>query len=225
MCGQSGVSRRSLHGQKGGVFTFAFSADGSMAAYSCGTQRPVRTTRHSGAIRMELIHPSRSPLWPNSGISIVGLYVRIWDTATGTKHQMLKTRGSVVRILSFSEDGKCLRTDYGLFVNSTAIGLAPIPQDIPLFRSALFIEGEWVIRDGKRFLLLPTDYQPHRPGSQAVTNNLIVLGHKSGGVTFIYFDFSPQTHPCFMITGGPITVVTILGPFGMEPLNRKMHAR
>ncbi|CRL20982.1 unnamed protein product [Penicillium camemberti] len=122
---------------------------------------------------MELIHPSRSPLWPNSGISIVGLYVRIWDTATGTKHQMLKTRGSVVRILSFSED----------------------------------------------------DYQPHRPGSQAVTNNLIVLGHKSGGVTFIYFDFSPQTHPCFMITGGPITVVTILGPFGMEPLNRKMHAR
>lgn len=31
MCGQSGVSRRSLRGQKGGVFTFAFSADGSMA--------------------------------------------------------------------------------------------------------------------------------------------------------------------------------------------------
>lgn len=85
---------------------------------------------------------------------------------------------------------KCLRTDYGLFVNSTAIVLAPIPQYIHSFRSALFIEEEWIIRDGKRFLLLPTDYQPHRPGSQAVTNNLIVLGHNSGGVTFIYFDLS-----------------------------------
>lgn len=116
--------------------------------------------------------------------------VHIWDTATGIQHQMLKIRGSVVRSLSFSHDGKCLRTYYGLFVSCTAIELVPLPQDIQSFRSALFIEEEWVIRDSKRFLLLPTHYQTYRPGSQTVTNSLIVLGRKSGRVTFIYFDLS-----------------------------------
>ncbi|KAK4233949.1 hypothetical protein C8A03DRAFT_19073 [Achaetomium macrosporum] len=52
---------------------------------------------------------------------------------------------------------------------------------------ALFVDGEWITLDGKGVLWLPSDY---RATSVALYENTVVLGHRSGRLTFLRFSFS-----------------------------------
>jgi hypothetical protein len=53
---------------------------------------------------------------------------------------------------------------------------------------AVFVsDREWVNWKGQKGLWLPPDY---RAGCSAVYNNILVIGHASGQVTFFYFALS-----------------------------------
>jgi WD40 repeat protein len=112
--------------------------------------------------------------------------IRLWDVATGAHQQTLKTN-QTLRNLVFSEDGQYLKTDYGLF--RLSLKSAPpdkYPEQKPS-HYALFVDDEWVVLDGKNHLWLPNDY---RAIYIAIYNYTAILGHNSGGLTFLQFAIS-----------------------------------
>jgi WD40 repeat protein len=83
--------------------------------------------------------------------------------------------------LSFSTDDQYLNTNKGLLT------LNPESSNVPnqeQSRQAIFVEEERVTQDGQNILWLPPDY---RATCCAVCNNMLVLGHASGQVTFLEF--------------------------------------
>ena len=108
--------------------------------------------------------------------------VRLWDSKTGTPRGTLSTEGSI-HDLSFSQDGSYLKTERGLLELNCLNGSVGQPQsDSPTY---LFIKKQWVTCRTENALWLPTDY---RPSCLAVRDNILVMGHASGRVTFIEFD-------------------------------------
>ena len=109
--------------------------------------------------------------------------VRLWDAATGVHQQTLEINQSL-RNLSFSEHGRYLKTDRGsLTLNSN---LFDTNLDGNLSDCAVFVGDEWVSRDGEDLLWLPPDY---RATCVAVRDNVLVLGHASGQMTFFTYGF------------------------------------
>ena len=49
---------------------------------------------------------------------------------------------------------------------------------------ALYVLNDWVIEEGERILWLPRDY---RATCVAVWDGMVVLGHQSGGISFLEF--------------------------------------
>ncbi|OCK76970.1 WD40 repeat-like protein, partial [Lepidopterella palustris CBS 459.81] len=105
--------------------------------------------------------------------------VRLWDTATGAALQTLKVY-TVIRSLFFSSDGLYLETDRG------QLDISPFSGTISLQSTSLkelfFIRETWVTFKEENVLWLPSDY---RVTCSAVRNNILVLGHESGRVTFL----------------------------------------
>ncbi|KAK4232899.1 WD40-repeat-containing domain protein, partial [Achaetomium macrosporum] len=138
--------------------------------------------------------------------------VRLWDAATGAHRQTLEGHSGWIRAVAFSPDGKTLAsashdrttleghsgwvyavafspdgktlaTNYGsLRLSSTSVSPDRKFQD-----RALFVDGEWMTLDGKGVLWLPNDY---RATSAALYESTVVLGHRSGGLTFLRFSLS-----------------------------------
>ena len=106
--------------------------------------------------------------------------VRLWDSGTGAVLQTLEN--CLVQRLVFSREGSYLETDRGLLYlqSSSANLLASEVQ--PLY--TVFLRGNWVARAGKNLLWLPSEY---RPSCSAFRDNLLLLGHPSGKVTFLFF--------------------------------------
>ena len=76
-------------------------------------------------------------------------------------------------------DGRYLKTDRGLLSLNSGSPDTYLPQE-----RAIFVNREWVTQDGQNLLWLPPDY---RAECSAVLNNMVVLGHASGQVTFTEF--------------------------------------
>ncbi|KAL2016958.1 hypothetical protein VTK56DRAFT_2792 [Thermocarpiscus australiensis] len=108
--------------------------------------------------------------------------VRLWDAATGAYRQTLYTH-QFISDLTFSEDGRYLKTNYG----SLRIPLTSVSPEKKFLDHALFVDGEWITLDGMGVLWIPNDY---RATSVALQENTVVLGHRSGGLTFLQFNFS-----------------------------------
>jgi WD40 repeat protein len=107
--------------------------------------------------------------------------VRLWDVATGKCEQTIEA-DMVIRSLSFSTNGQYLQTERGLLsLHSISSHTCPHQVQSP---PKIFINEDWVGRDGQGLLWLPRDY---RATCSAFHNNLIVLGHASGQVTFLEF--------------------------------------
>ena len=88
-----------------------------------------------------------------------------------------------VKDISFSEDGGYIKTNIG---NLPLSGYdEPTPnRDLT---SQAYVDKDWIFRHKQRLLWLPPDY---RASCKAFHNNIFVLGHYSGQVTFIGFNFS-----------------------------------
>ncbi|PVH68302.1 hypothetical protein DL98DRAFT_631910 [Cadophora sp. DSE1049] len=82
--------------------------------------------------------------------------VRLWDAVTGAALQTLELHSSNVRSVAFSPHGKLSTT--------------------------LFVSNEWIREAQVNILWLPPD---HRATSVAVWNQIIVLGHSSGNISFL----------------------------------------
>ena len=111
--------------------------------------------------------------------------VSVWTIGPATSTVELKEThlvNSIVRILSFSEDGGYIKTNRGYLPLSGYN--KPIPnQDLSCH---VYIDNDWIFRGKQRLLWLPPDY---RASCEASYNNIYVLGHFSGRVTFIGFNF------------------------------------
>ena len=112
--------------------------------------------------------------------------IQLWDAETGAHQQMLKTN-QILRDLVFLEDSQCLKTTYGLFRLSLKSALLDKYSKQKPLDYALFVDDEWVTLDGKNHLWLPNDY---RATCVAVYSHTAVLGHSSGGLTFLQFAIS-----------------------------------
>ena len=107
--------------------------------------------------------------------------VRLWDAATGAALQTLKV-DVAIRSLSFFKEGPYLETDRGLLNIQPLNTGTSLPQVQPLCK--IFVETRWVTREMENLLWLLSNYQMT---CSAFQNNILVLGHTSGHVTFIEF--------------------------------------
>jgi WD40 repeat protein len=110
--------------------------------------------------------------------------VRLWDSATGAALQALDVDG-IIRTLTFSSDKLYLNTDRGR-LNVGLLSWNYVPPQLHAL-SDIFVKETWVTYNMEKVLWLPSDY---RATCSAVQNNILVLGHASGRVTFVEFDFS-----------------------------------
>jgi len=139
--------------------------------------------------------------------------VRLWDPATGGSCGVLEGHSDGVREIVFSPDGKLVASAYGktlglwdvtqktiiaeIHTGRQIKGLA-FPDATKLdtsramltlashpIRETLYVIGEWVTWGRKKVLFLPWDY---RPCCSAIHNNILVMGHQSGRITFMCFD-------------------------------------
>jgi hypothetical protein len=111
---------------------------------------------------------------------------RLWSATTGAWKQTLNVN-TTIRSLLFSMDGRYLKTDQGLLSLNSGSPDTYLYQEKPI--CAIFANCEWVTQDGQNLL---SDY---RTRCSALLNNMLVLGHASGQVTFI--EFASSWHVLF----------------------------
>ena len=112
------------------------------------------------------------------------------DSTTLTWKQTFNvTSNMVTRSLLFSMGGRYLKTDRGLLSLNSGSLATYLHQEQSI--CAIFVNDEWVTQDGQNLLWLPLDY---RTKCSAFFNNMLVLGHESGQVTFI--QFASSWHRC-----------------------------
>jgi WD40 repeat protein len=115
--------------------------------------------------------------------------VRLWDAATGAALKTIEVDKAICT-LSFNKEGLYLETDRGLLNIQPLYASTSPPQAQPLYK--IFVNETWVVQQMEKVLWLPSDY---RATSAAVWNNILVLGHASGRVTFIEFRGPPPNPP------------------------------
>jgi WD40 repeat protein len=77
--------------------------------------------------------------------------------------------------------GAALQTLEGLSNRVNSVAFSPDGKLEP----ALSVAEQWVVKEGQNILWLPPDY---RATCEAVRNNVVVLGHSSGGISLLEFD-------------------------------------
>jgi WD40 repeat protein len=105
--------------------------------------------------------------------------VRLWDTNMGVQLQTLEL-GILTRTLLFSTSSQYLITDKGVLGVSS---LQLLPDHSEQLRT-LFVSNNWVAEEGANILQLPFDYQAT---CVAIWDGMVMLGHLSGGMSFIEF--------------------------------------
>ncbi|KAI0388198.1 hypothetical protein F5Y17DRAFT_453758 [Xylariaceae sp. FL0594] len=92
-----------------------------------------------------------------------------------------------LRHLSLSRNGEYFETDRGLLGAGLKSDALSTSETQKLSSGSLFVDGDWITRNGRRLLWLPVDY---RATCVAVHGHTLVLGHRSGQVTFLRFAFT-----------------------------------
>lgn len=117
-------------------------------------------------------------------VAVVRSNLFVWDVASGTRREVpLDLEGWYPRSIRYSEDGQYLVTNKGWFDPSSG---KPVPisslQRQPT--GLLFVEDEWVTRDGQKVLWLPPEYKTQLWDT---SSNEVVFINKLGEATVFEF--------------------------------------
>ncbi|KAK6360393.1 hypothetical protein TWF730_006535 [Orbilia blumenaviensis] len=159
------------HSEKIGAVTF--SNDGKRVA-SAAWDRTVRVWSEILAVAFS---PDNKQLISSSD----DLTIRLWNAETGQQIHKLEVP-AIIRSLRFSANGRYLETDRG------GIDISPTSLQFPKRLGRIFLCDEWIMRGGQIYLWLPPDY---RPSASGFRKNRLIIGARSGTVTF--FEFPDDT--------------------------------
>lgn len=124
---------------------------------------------------------------------------RLWDSVTGALRGVRKAH-AYIRNISFSNDGLHLVTNQIVdYLESDLFFPVRLPFSRSLHIDTIFVNKGWVTQGMETILWLPSDY---RAACVAVHNNVFVLGHASGHVSFFEFSNFNQVHislPCSLV--------------------------
>ncbi|KAH5088350.1 hypothetical protein HBI41_257060 [Parastagonospora nodorum] len=107
--------------------------------------------------------------------------IRLWEVATGTCRSTLDSYSGPIGDIAFSSNGQVLHTNAG------DIPLSPLLSTLlPSWEvgrsSDILVQDQWVFRNQRRFLWLPSEYRASHP---IVHTNIVCLGLLSGRVVFL----------------------------------------
>jgi WD40 repeat protein len=107
--------------------------------------------------------------------------VRVWETATDACRSVLEDQPSPILRIAFLPDGRTLRTNKGDI--SLLVDLVAVPFILQIEESSYTtVEGEWILRQTRRFLWLPPEY---RNCTTAVCKDMVCLGCHSRRVMLL----------------------------------------
>jgi WD40 repeat protein len=138
-------------------------------------------TLRGGSRGVSLISVAFSPNGKLLAASCLSGYLMLWDTASGVLTDTFPVNEDL-DLVSFSEDGTLLNTNWGSYCINNDGNSTSLSKNAPHVEIG---NSGWIQYEQARILWLPPEY---RTKFSTYRDNLLLLGHDYGQVSFIRFN-------------------------------------